>query len=231
MAQAVAAHGGLEKLQGLTTSVVDADVTVTLQGNEIKGTLRQLRKEPYKMVYLTSIEGFTSRQILNGRRAWTVLGDDESVKPADSLEVSSLRSGFTADPAHLLLAGADPRARVAHRGRERLAARDVDVVEVVPAEGSRFRLYLDATDHRMAAAELEEAVGPVGLAISRRVYGDFRVVNGITWPFQEERSLRGQPFMHVRVKTLTINAPLGETEFQEPKEKPPQAPTNPLTPR
>lgn len=217
--QALTAHGGLGRLRGIGSSLVAADVKITVNGADASGTFRQLRKEPYQMVYLTSLEGFESRQILNGQDAWTMLGNDETVNVSDSIEVASLRAGFDSDLPHLLLAAADPRARVAWRGRERVEGHDAEAVEVVTAGGERRKLYLDDR-HRLLAIDIAELDPAGNRAISRRLYSDYRDVNGVQWAFQEDRFLRGVRFMNLRATDVQLNVPVGDLEFAEPRAKP-----------
>jgi zinc protease len=213
---AVAAHGGLERLKNLKASLIDADVRISIQGRDIDGTLRQLRKEPYKMVYLTSIEGFQSRQVLNGRRAWSVRGDSsQAVREADSLEVGLLRAGFESDVPHILLAALDPAASIAARGRERVGDREADVVEVVAPSGERRKLFIGTADHLLIGLEHQEP-GMAGRAIGRRVYGGFRTVDGIQWPFVEERFLMAERVMRIQITNLVLNPAVGEADFQAP---------------
>jgi zinc protease len=217
--RAVTAHGGADRLRGITSSMVLADVKITVNGVDANGTLRQLRKDPYKMMYLTSLEGFESRQILNGEDAWTMVGSEETVNVSDSSEVAALRAGFDSDLPHLLLAAADPRARAAWRGRERVEGHDAEAVEVVTAGGERRKLYL-GDRNLLFAIDLSE-LDPAGhRAIARRVYSDYRDVHGVQWPFEENRFLRGARFMNLRATDVQLNLQLNELEFARPRAKP-----------
>jgi hypothetical protein len=220
VADAVAAHGGLERIKGVSSSLVDAGVRVAARGVEVNGTLRQLRKEPFKMVYLTSVAGFESRQVLNGDRAWTVIAGVDSVTESEPVEVAALRSGFGFDLPHLLLAAVDAKATVASIGRQKVGERDADAVSVVTAGGERRTLLFDPGTHRLLAVESRER-GQGGLVVARRVYGDYRLFNGIQWPFSEERYLGGERFMTVTVNELQVNPPVSEVEFAQPTSKAP----------
>jgi zinc protease len=213
--QALTAHGGREKLAGIRTSHVDAAIRFQVPGSEVNGTLRQLRKEPDKLSLMTSVRGVDTRQTLNGSRAWTVVADSDTALQGDSLDVAALRIAFTSDLPHLLLAAADKNARVAARGRERVAGRDADRVEVVAGTDPWRMLYLDAATHRLLAFDQRER-GPRGYYLARRVYGDFRPLGGIQWPYQEERFVEGQPLMKLDVTGVELNSDLSEKQFEPP---------------
>jgi len=218
MDRAIAAHGGLAALKRIKDLVSEARIRLLLQGRELRGELRQVRKEPMRMVYLTSFESFESRQVLNGDRAWSVTPTGE-LQDADSIGVAALQSGFTSDVPHLLLTAADPNTQLAARGTARIGDRDLWVVEMNPARGQRRRLYLDpATAQVVAMDQVEE--GARGSAAARRLYRDMRTVEGLLMPFEEERQLEGQTVMHVFVTRLNVNSGVLDEEFMKPAGSP-----------
>ncbi|MEO5880207.1 MAG: hypothetical protein ABIR22_08585, partial [Candidatus Eisenbacteria bacterium] len=217
--KAIAAHGGLAALKGIRDVVSEARIRLVLQGNELRGVLRQVRKEPMKMVYLTSFESFESRQVLNGDRAWSVTPTGE-LQNADSIGVRALQSGFSSDVPHLLLAAADPTTQVADRGTVRIGKQDLWAVEIAPLRGQRRRLYLDpATAQLVAMDQREEGARGAGMP-ARRLYRDMRQVEGILLPFEEERQLEGQTVMNVYLTRLQVNTDVSENEFLPPASMP-----------
>jgi len=218
LAEAVAAHGGLARLKGVIASRVDASVKLFIGGGEFSGTITQVRKDPYKMVLWNRIEGLDTRQVLNGKRAWTVYAPGDSVRQADSLEVAALRSGFASDPPHLLLAVTDTNARVAARGRERIGVVSAEKVEVVTPAGEWRVLWLDAATHRLVALDQRERVRGVTLQ-ARRMYRDYREVNGIAWPFEEEQLISGERLMQMNVNELQLDPVISDLDFEPPAKR------------
>jgi zinc protease len=213
--KAIAAHGGLAALKGIKDLVSEARIRLVLQGQELRGELRQIRKEPMKMVYLTQFESFESRQVLNGDRAWSVTPTGE-LQAADSVGTLALQSGFSSDVPHLLLAAADPTTQVADRGTMRIGKQDLWAVEITPVRGQRRRLYLDPATAHLTAMEQHEAGARATGVPARRLYRDMRKVDGILMPFEEERQLEGQTVMNVYVTKLQVNADVSEDEFTPP---------------
>ena len=216
--KAATAHGGLTRLRAIRDSRVDADVTLTMGGRELLGTMRQIKKEPYRMVYTTTFAGFGTQQILNGDRAWantnSATGEDQ---PLDSLGVAGMRSGFASDVPHLLVGALEPTVRLAGRGKKKLANRTVDVVEELDANQQRRLLEFDPTTHRLVGMEQHESgAGGAEFTASRR-YRDYRPVKGVLWPHVEERWLNGERVMLITVKAVALDSGVDEALFEKPE--------------
>ena len=215
ISQALAAHGGRSRLAVIKTSLVDAAIRFQVPGSEVSGTMRQLRKEPDKLALVTSVRGVDTRQVLNGNRAWTVIAESDTAQEGDSLSVAALRVTFGADLLHVLLSASEKSARVAARGSDRVNGRDAEKVEVVSGRDPWRMLYFEATSHRLLAFDQRER-GPRGPYTSRIVYGDYRLLDGIQWPYQEERFVGGQPLMKLDMTGVELNIDLNEKQFQPP---------------
>ena len=215
ISQALAAHGGRSRLLVIKSSLVDAAIRFQVPGSEVSGTIRQLRKEPDKLSLVTSVRGVDTRQVLNGNRAWTVIAESDSAQEGDSLSVAALRATFASDMLHVLLSASDKNARVAARGSERINGREAEKVEVVSGSDPWRMLYFEAASHRLLACDQRER-GPRGTYSSRIVYGDYRLLDGIQWPYQEERFVGGQPLMKLDMTGVELNIELNEKQFQPP---------------
>ncbi|HEY6866537.1 MAG TPA: insulinase family protein [Candidatus Eisenbacteria bacterium] len=212
---AAAAHGGADRLKGTKDSALQGNLTLYQGGNEMKGDVRQLRREPYKMIFITNFNGFETRQTLNGHIAWSRAGADTSqVVEADSSQVLGLRSGFNSDLVHLLVAGLDPGASAAYLGHETVLGRGADVVRLEAPDTERRRYYFDAETHRLLA--IEEAAPAVVGRLSRRIYTGFKTVDGVLWPMSEERQIDGSRVMLLTVRSLALNRGVADSLFARP---------------
>ena len=90
------------------------------------------------MVYVTKFSDVESRQVLNGRAAWS-RDPSGGTSAVDSMSVEALRNGFGSDVLHLLLEASAADTRVGALGRDTLEDRAVDKVEVRPASGDGAR--------------------------------------------------------------------------------------------
>lgn len=211
----IAAHGGLAKLRGIQDSSLEADVTVSMNDRDVAGRIEQTRREPYHMVYVTSFSGITTSQVLTDRSGW-IADSQGRLEPQelDSASVAGLRGGFDADLPHVLLNAASPDARVGGIGRDWIAGRAVEKVELRGPSGARSFLYIDPTTLRLAAVDQNEYPGNDFPA--RRVYGDYRQVKGIWLPFEEERLLNGRRVMFLKLTRMDLNAGVADAVFRKP---------------
>jgi hypothetical protein len=225
--RAAAAHGGLERLRGIQDSSIEGDMVMTPGPRQTIGRVSQVRKEPGLFRFTTAFPYLYTVQGLDGRRAWVQVGQPpDQVEDLDSVAVSGLKAGFRSDIVHLLLIANDPSSRVAARGQERRDDRDVDVLEVVSGEGERRLLFLDASNHQLVAMEQNEEGHSV-----RRIYRDLRAVDGVLWPFSEERLLDGQRAMALTWSRVAFNTGVQEGEFRKPGTRPSRPSGAPPRPR
>lgn len=223
LARAFTAHGGLERLRRVTDTTLEGDMVVQAEGSSLTIMVRQIRKEPFRMRYSTSYSSVENGQILNGTRGWLYSsGDSLRVTSVDSVGVENLREVFRSDFVHSLLATAEPAVEVAWRGPGRADGRAVDVLEVTTAAGpggvpaEQRLLYLDATDHRLIAEDLGDAAMRASPLAVRRVYRDYRTVEGVSWPYYEERLRGGTKTMTLSLLSVTINTGVSERTFEPP---------------
>jgi predicted Zn-dependent peptidase len=216
VAQAAAAHGGLERLRSLKDSTLEGDIVMTPGPREQRGRMVQVRKDPDRFQLSVMISVLKSIQVLDGDRGWSQAGDAATaVDDLDSLGVVALRTGFRTEPRYLLLSASDPASRVAWRGRERRDERETDVIEVVAADGERRVLFLDAATHRLVAVEQHDGGHTV-----RRLYRDLRSVSGVLWPFAEERLVDGQRTMTFILDRVAFNTGVKDALFRRPGSAP-----------
>jgi hypothetical protein len=160
---------------------------------------------------------FSTAQVLNGATAWSrITAARDTILDEDSIGVAQLVAEFHADPHHLLLAAAARDARVAFRGRETVGPKEADVLEVITAKGLRRVLFLDVESHRLVAMEDNPGARfPAGPTL-RRVYGDYRTVEGILWPHTEDRILDGELAMSLKIKQVDFNSGVLNGMFERP---------------
>jgi hypothetical protein len=216
--KAVAAHGGLTRMRAIKDSRIEGDLRIVAGDEEVTGQAVQVRKEPGRFLFSTEFPGIRTVQVLDGDKAWSSGGEPVEYTDLDSVTAGGLRAGFRSDVLHLLVTAADSAARVAWRGQERLDTRDADIVEVIARDGERRVLFLDSETHRLMAMEQSE----VGHSARRR-YADFRDVNGILWPFSEDRLLDGQRVMTLALKRVAFNTGVKDAAFKKPSTPPPRS--------
>lgn len=212
--KSVAAHGGLAKLKAIRDSRIQADLSLNVGSQELKGMMIQARLEPDRMVYITEVGGIGTRQTLVGPNAWQLSGADSVPRDMDAASVGALRAGFSSDLHHLLLLASDPKARVWARGTTPIG--DLKALTVVvehPSQTPRT-LYLHPVRHQLIAFDHGEP-GKSGM-IARRKFSDFKTVDGILWPYREERLLNGETVMIVDIRDVRFNTGVPDDAFKKP---------------
>jgi hypothetical protein len=123
-----------------------------------------------------------------------------------------MRAAFGSDLPHLLLAAQRDDALVASRGTREIAGQRSDAVEVRSGPERRV-LYFDAKDHRLVAMDQYE-VQAGGTFGARRLYRDYRPVQGIVWPHAEERLLDGRRVMLLEMRSVVLNSNVKDEVFE-----------------
>jgi len=213
--KAISAHGGLARLRAMRESIIEADAVLHVRGSEVHGRIRQVRKDPYRMIYTTSFNGLDTRQVLNGDRAWAVEPHEGEtrIRDLDEVGTAGMRSGFDGDLVRILLTAQSDSVEAVALGKGRIGDRDVESVEIRSA-GSRWILHFETRTGRLAAWDQPDG-GPED-RLPRRVYGDYRKVEGVLWPHSEERLLGKDPLMRLTVTQVASSATVDDIEFEKP---------------
>ena len=212
--KAFAAHGGLEAFQHIHDSVIDMKIAMGPMVRQTPGKLRQMRKDPNRMVSIAEFNDITTRQVLNGEAAWSVTG--QTVVDADSLQLAGLKASYLSDLPHLMLTLRDPATRVIARGTDRITDRNVDALDVRTTTGQYRRYYFDAETHLLAAIDFFEGVPGLSQHRSRRLFGAYQTIDGLHWPFREERQIDGQSSMRIEITGIRTNTGVLDKEFEKP---------------
>ena len=218
IARTIAAHGSLAALKKVRDSIIEASTVMRVGKTEATAKLVQMRKEPERMIYDLRIEERGSRDVLADGKSWSSPIDTlTKFQDSDTTKVSALRQGFRGDVIHVLLDAADPKARVAARGTTFLNGANHERVEVWTAFGSHRMMYLDPVTHLLSGVELQDSDNRDGSAAVRRWYHDYRAVDGIRLPFDEQRWLGAQRVMHLKLTRYALNAGVADGLFVHPE--------------
>ena len=76
-------------------------------------------------------------------------------------------------------------------------------------------LHFDPKTRQLMAMDQHEARAPRRASSARRLYRDFRPVNGIPWPYVEERLLDGQPVMILNVTKVVLDGGVDDSIFEK----------------
>ncbi len=216
IAAAVTAHGGAAALAAVQNSQTEAELRLSIGGQEMAGELRSLRVDPDRFVQVTRLLELENRQVLDRDRGWTLstAGDSATRIDADSMAVQAMRGLLETDLVHVLRAASAPSAQAHATGRGTVAGQPVDQVEFLTRTGARARLSLDLKTRRVLMLELSPT--PQGEWRDRRRWPAFQQMAGVWWPSEELREVDGQPVSRAILKRMQVNALVDSTLFRRP---------------
>lgn len=216
---ALQAHGGEQALRDVRDSEIRGKITILGATGGMGGDLTQIRKDPFRMLIVTTFLSMETKQALDVDRTWTTASGTAGIQDGDSLQLAGLRGEFRSDLPHVLIGAIEPGVRATWRGADRVDGRDVDGIDLVDGRGTRSRIYLDSKTHMLVSLERYESVVPGSFFTARRVYRDYRPVVKLQWPFEEERSIEGRSAMRVNISEVRLNLGIGDRIFARPAEK------------
>ena len=214
LAAAVAAHGGLEKLQTVKNLVIEAQATGnTPQGPmQIDGTsyyvypdkFRQDLKLPQaKMAYVfDGTSGF----------AITPMGN----QPMPPQMAATFKDAIFRETLWLLPNLSQNDIPVQYAGTEEVDGKPASILLVPQPSGEMLRLFVSDDTHYVVKLSYRETAQ--GTAVIRETYmKDYRDVDGVKVPYHIVQNVEGQLFSESKVTNVTLNAELEESLFQEPE--------------
>ena len=214
LAAAVAAHGGLEKLQAVKNIVIEARAsTNSSQGPmQIDGTsyyvypdkFRQDLKLPQaKMAYVfDGTSGF----------AITPMGN----QPMPSQMAATFKDAIFRETLWLLPNLSQNDIPLQYAGTEEVDGKPASILLVPQPSGEMLRLFVSDDTHYVVKLSYRETAQ--GTAVIRETYmKDYRDVDGVKVPYHIVQNVEGQLFSESKVTNVTLNAELEESLFQEPE--------------
>jgi zinc protease len=221
LTRAIAAHGGEKALKSMGDVEVTGRFMLVGPGGGMPAQIRQLRSDPYRMRTEMDFMGLGAvrvTQVLNDRRGWNQ--ERDQVLVADSLRVRSMRMGFIGDPVHLLRLAADSTSRSVSAGSAEFLGQPADALWVATSDGEAWRLYLDPATGLVLGLSQEERSPAGQLTTVQRRFREYRTVNGVQWPFFEERYVNGSLVATTTAEQVRMGVAAPDSLFQAPKPGP-----------
>ena len=213
LAAAVEAHGGLEKLQAVKNLVIEAQVTGnTPQGPmQIEGTSYYVYPDKYrqdlklpqgKMAYVfDGTSGF----------AITPMGNE----PMPPQMAATFKDAVFRETLWLLPNLSQNDIPVQYAGTEEVDGKSASILLVPQPSGEMLKLFISEDTHYVVKLSYREAQG---VAVTREtLMEDYRDVDGVKVPYHVVQNVEGQPFTDSKITSITLNAELDASLFQEPE--------------
>jgi len=179
------AYGGLEALSQVKVVKQTGYVHALIRHEGQKGKLVRFIEAPERLrVEIAYPDGETEIRLLDGQNAWR---DGQAVQGPP---VEAMRGQLYRLDLPMLLHR--HRERIVDRGSVRQGDREVSVLEIPFPSGLMFTIEIDSASHLILRSRVAFPVGPSFTMTFETIYGDFRKVGPILFPFREQNFAQGQ---------------------------------------
>lgn len=206
----VKAIGGKEAIEKVNSR--EAKGAVELEGMNMSGSFQQYVKSPNKVAMTSE---------LGGMGAWISVYDGAKGYSSDPMNGSRELSGGELDAMkrgadlHQPLKLKQTYSKMEVKGKDKVGAADVYVVEVTPAEGAPEKFYFDASSGLLVKSDAEMD-SPQGKMPVEVFLEDYKAVDGVKLPFTMRRVM---PVATVVVKLSEVkhNGAIDDAKFAKPQ--------------
>ncbi|HMD33580.1 MAG TPA: hypothetical protein VKH42_01365 [Vicinamibacterales bacterium] len=217
--KSLAAQGGRAALGKITSRTMTGAIVLQTPGAEIAGTIEAYNKTPNKS---RSVIKMDLTQFGAGPVAIDQRFDGTSAYVIDPLQGNRDISGNQLDN---MKNGSFPSAFLDYKDRgitvallpgQKLAGRDMFVVEMKPKTGSAVKSYIDAETFLIARSVVTVNVPQLGADVENTVdFSDYRAVDGVKVPFVTKLASSVQNYT-VTVSKVEHNTNIDDKMFSKP---------------
>ena len=218
-----AAMGGKDKIKAVKSERVTGKMVMG-QGMEAPFTMEMAR--PNKMRMEFTFQGMTGVQAFDGTTGWSVMPFMGKTEPEAAPEEEAKKMQEQASMDGLLMDYKDFGRTVELVGKEDLEGTPVYKLKVTQKSGDVAYLYIDAEQYMLLKQTGKTKVRGQEIE-SETVFGDFKKVDGLTFPYSIEQKAAGMPGgMTMTVSNIELNPAVADSRFTmpPPSEKKPAAP-------
>jgi outer membrane lipoprotein-sorting protein len=205
----VKAIGGKAAVEKVTSRVSKGTFEIPAMG--ASGTVEMYGKAPNKNLVVVNIPGYgVVQQGYNGTVAWA----QEPTSGLRELSGPELASAKRDAEFHADIKFKELYPKMTVKGKDKVADRDVYVIEATPSEGSPVKLYFDAESGLLVRTD-REAETPQGKLPVEIYLENYKEVDGIKMPFTVRQITPAISFT-IKIDEVKNNAPVEDTKFNKP---------------
>ena len=214
VAMAVEAHGGLEKLQAVKNIVVEGRTAANSPMGPMNLDVKVYQVYPDKLRQDIKMPQGEMSVAFDGTSGFALTPMGPQPLPPEM--TASLKDGIFREPIWLLANLMQDNGSVQHAGTEEVMGKPAAILLVKQPSGEMLKVFISEETHYIVKMEFRET--EQGVALNKEsVMDDYRDVNGIKIPYHLVQNVEGEQFTETRISSVTINAELEESLFQEPK--------------
>ena len=210
----IQAMGGLEKIKSVKTLRMTGKMVMG-QGMEAPITIETAR--PNKLRVEFSFQGMIGVQAFDGSKGWQVMpfmGKTEPEElPADQVEQMKEQ----ADIDGLLVDYKEKGSTLEYLGKGDLEGTPVEKIKLTKKNGDVVTYFIDAESYLVLKQAAK--ISMMGQQVEgETVLGDYKQVDGITFPFSMESKAVGAPAgMVMSFEKIEVNPEIADGRFDMPK--------------
>ena len=213
IAMAVDAYGGLEKLQAVKNIVVEGRAAANSPMGPMNLDVKIYQVYPNKLRQDIKMPQGEMSVAFDGTSgfAMTPMGP----QPLPPEMTASLKDGIFREPVWLLV-NLMQDSSVQYAGTEEVMGKPTAIVLVKQPSGEMLKVFISEETHYIVKMEFRET--EQGVALNKEsLMDDYRDVDGVKIPYHLVQNVEGEQFTETHISSVTINAELDESLFQEPE--------------
>ena len=214
VAMAVEAHGGLEKLQAVKNIVVEGRTAANSPMGPMNLDVKVYQVYPDKLRQDIKMPQGEMSVAFDGTSGFALTPMGPQPLPPEM--TVSLKDGIFREPIWLLVNLMQDNSSVQHAGTEEVMGKSTATLLVKQPSGEMLKVFISEDTHYIVKMEFRET--EQGVALNKAsVMDDYRDVNGVKIPYHVVQNVEGEQFTETHISSVTLNAELDESLFQEPK--------------
>jgi zinc protease len=213
--RAIAARGGLERLKGVQTMIVEAKSLLTTRRGQLTAESRTYVQYPDRVRVEARLPMAEVVQVYNAGEVW--VKDPSGVHEPRGRVKDELRDGLERDISRVLVGAAEGRLPA----RPLPDAKDADgsllrALEITPPVGSPMVLHFHAASFEVVRSVYERE-GRAGVAAVEESFSDYRPVDGLRLPFHTTVRRGSVTVADRSITELKINPAIDPALFARPQ--------------
>lgn len=214
VAMAVEAHGGLEKLQAVKNIVVEGRTAANSPMGPMNLDVKIYQVYPDKLRQDIKMPQGEMSVAFDGTSGFALTPMGPQPLPPEM--TASLKDGIFREPIWLLANLMQDNGSVQHAGTEEVMGKSTAILLVKQPSGEMLKVFISEETHYIVKMEFRET--EQGVALNKEsLMDDYRDVNGVKIPYHVVQNVEGEQFTETRISSVTLNAELDESLFQEPQ--------------
>ncbi len=214
----LAAIGGREALGKLTARKMTGAITITTPNGDISGSIEVSAKTPnkqrtYMKLDLTSLGGaeLTVDQRCDGNAA-IIINSMEGTREITGNQLENMRNARFPTP---MLNYKEVGTKIELGAKEKVADREVYVLQITPKAGSASKQFIDAENFKLLKMITKVDIPQLGEIEQTTEFSDYREVDGMKIPHRLKVSSPAQTFV-VTINKIEHNTAMDDAIFSKP---------------